>query len=43
MIKPKKKRKGDGNQVANSIMEDVIRLCENPIKLTGKLRKRGDL
>jgi hypothetical protein len=32
MIKPKKKRKGDANQVAYSVMQDVIRLSEKPVK-----------
>jgi hypothetical protein len=32
MVKPKKKRKGDANQVAYSIVQDVIRLSEKPIK-----------
>jgi hypothetical protein len=36
MIKPKKKRKGDANQVAYSVVQDVIRLSEKPVKLPPK-------
>jgi lipopolysaccharide export system protein LptA len=31
MVKPKKKRKGDANQVAYSILQDVIGLSNRPI------------
>jgi hypothetical protein len=40
MVKPKKKRKGDANQVAYSVLQDVIKLSENPIKAPPKPRKR---
>jgi lipopolysaccharide export system protein LptA len=31
MIKPKKKRKGDANQVAYSVVQDVIALSNRPV------------
>ena len=40
MIKPKKKRKGDVNQVAYTIVQDVIRLSEKPVKPPPKPTKR---
>jgi hypothetical protein len=36
VIKPKKKRKGDANQVAHGIVQDVIKLSEKPIKPPSK-------
>jgi hypothetical protein len=43
MNKPKKKRKGDANQVAYSVVQDVIKLSEREIKPQSKSRpaKRG--
>jgi hypothetical protein len=43
MIKPAKKRKGDANQVAYSIVQDVIRLSEKPVVAPGpkKAKKKG--
>jgi hypothetical protein len=32
MIKPKKKRKGDANQVAYGVVQDVIKLSQKPVK-----------
>jgi hypothetical protein len=32
MIKPKRKRPSDSNQMAHSILADVIKLSEKPIK-----------
>jgi lipopolysaccharide export system protein LptA len=40
MVKPKKKRKGDANQVAYSVVQDVIRLSGKPFKAPPKPRKR---
>jgi hypothetical protein len=40
MIKPAKKRKGDSNQVAFSVVQDVIRLSGKPVKLPPKPSKR---
>jgi hypothetical protein len=41
MIKPKKKRKGDANQVAYSVVQDVVRLSGKPIKPPLKPPKRN--
>ncbi|MGA2222252.1 MAG: hypothetical protein ABSH21_10865 [Verrucomicrobiia bacterium] len=40
MIKPKKKRSGDFSQVAHSVVADVIRLSEKPIKLPPKASQK---
>ena len=38
MVKPKKKRPADDNQLAASILRDAVKLTEKP--KTGKGRKR---
>jgi hypothetical protein len=40
MIKPKRKRQTDANQMAHSIVADVIKLSEKPIKAPAKPKKR---
>jgi hypothetical protein len=39
MIKPAKKRKGDANQVAYSIVQDVIALSNRPVVAPPPVKK----
>jgi hypothetical protein len=40
MIKPAKKRKGDSNQVAYSVVQDVIALSNKPVVPPSKSAKK---
>jgi hypothetical protein len=40
MIKPKRKRPSDANQLAHSVLADVIKLSEKPIKAPIKASRK---
>jgi hypothetical protein len=41
MVKPKRKRPSDTNQLAASVMADVIKLSEKPVKALSKQKRKA--